>query len=227
MLTQRVVQLLGSGSGEMLLKAGIDIALSLVLGYLLGSIPFAYVIGKLRGIDFGKVGDRNVGAFNVFRHAGLVAGIATVIGDVGKGALAIVIAKVLSGNEVVVLAAGAAAFIGHVWPVFLRFRGGVGLGVTMGVFLALFPMQWLGAAPVGIAVLVITRSNIWFALASFVSGGLLGFHFHEFHGDPLLIAYFVVLSCLVGLTLWLKTRHLPQEAQKERLAFWIANKGKR
>lgn len=212
--------------GETLLKTGIDIALSLVLGYLLGSIPFAYIFGKMRGIDVGKVGDRNVGAFNVFRHAGIVAGIASVIGDIGKGALAIVIAKVLSGNEVAVLAAGAAAFIGHLWPVFLHFRGGVGLGVTLGIFLALFPMQWLCAAPVGIAVLVITRNSVWFTLASFVSGGLLAFHFHEFHGDPLLIAYFVVLSCLVGLTLWLKTRHLSREMRKERLVFWIASKDK-
>jgi len=192
----------------------------------LGSINFAYLIVKLRNINISKVGDRNPGAFNVFRHVGLIAGIATVIGDLGKGALAIVIPRVLLGNEVTVLAAGAAAFIGHLWPVFLRFRGGVGLGVTLGVFLALFPMQWLCAAPVSITVLVITRNSIWFALASFISCGLLGFQFHEFHGDPILIAYFIALSCLVGLTLWLKSRHLPREMQKERLALWIANKGK-
>ena len=207
------------------MNTGIDIIIGLVIGYLLGSINFAYLIGKLRNINIYEIGDRNPGAFNVFRHAGLVAGIATVIGDLGKGALAIVITRVLSGNEVAVLAAGAAAFIGHLWPVFLRFRGGVGLGVTLGIFLALFPMQWLCAAPVGIAVLVITRNSLWFALASFTSCGLLALRFHEFHGDPVLIAYFVALSCLVGLTLWLKTLNLPREAQKERLAFWIA-KGK-
>lgn len=208
------------------MNTGIDIITGLVTGYLLGSFSSAYLISKLGNRDVSKVGDGNLGAFNVFRHVGLVAGIAVAIGDLGKGALAVVITKALTGNEVAVLAAGIAAFMGHLWPVFLRFRGGVGLGVTMGVFLPLFPMQWLCAAPIGIAVLAITRNSIYFGIASFVSGGLLAFQFHEFHGDPILIAYFTALSCLVGLTYWLKTRHLSREIQKERLAFWIADKGK-
>ena len=97
--------------------------LSIVMAYLLGSIPFAYIIGKLRGLDVRQVGDRNVGTFNVFRHAGLGAGIATLVADVGKGALAIVVAKLLSVPELVMFGAGVAAVIGHNWPVFFAFPG--------------------------------------------------------------------------------------------------------
>jgi glycerol-3-phosphate acyltransferase PlsY len=123
-------------------------ALSIVIAYLLGSIPSAYIIGRLSGLDIRKVGDRNVGTFNVFRHAGLVAGIVTLIADVGKGALAIVIAKALSGHELVVFGAGVAAVIGHNWPVFLRFRGGRGLAVVIGALLALLPVEMLIAAAI-------------------------------------------------------------------------------
>ena len=70
--------------------------LSIVIAYLLGSIPFAYIIGKWRGLDIRKVGDKNVGTFNVFRHGGWMAGILTLVADVGKGALAIIVAKLLS-----------------------------------------------------------------------------------------------------------------------------------
>jgi len=63
--------------------------LSIVIAYLLGSIPFAYIIGRRTGMDIRRVGDKNVGTFNVFRHGGMAAGIATLVADVGKGVLAI------------------------------------------------------------------------------------------------------------------------------------------
>jgi glycerol-3-phosphate acyltransferase PlsY len=203
------------------LEVGMDIALSLVLAYFLGSIPFAYIIGKLRGLDIRRVGDRNVGTFNVFRHAGLVAGISTLIADVGKGALAIVIAKVLSGNELVVFSAGVVAVIGHNWPVFLRFRGGRGLAVVIGVLLALVPREMVIAAAISIAVLFVTRNSIWFGVAMFVPLILLCWLFGE---RVSLLIYSIALPCLAGFTHWLTTRHLPPEAQKEAVLFWIARK---
>jgi len=196
-------------------------ALSIVIAYLLGSIPSAYIIGRLSGLDIRKVGDCNVGTFNVFRHAGLVAGIVTLIADVGKGALAIVIAKVLSGHELVVFIAGVAAVIGHNWPVFLRFRGGRGLAVVIGVLLALLPREMLIAAALGIAVLFVTRNSVWFGVALFVPFMLLCWLF----GEPVsLLIYSTALPCLAGLTHWLTTRHLSPEAQKEAVSFWIARK---
>jgi len=213
-------------SSEALLNGSIAIITALVIGYLLGSLNCAHLVSRFWKRDPKTVGDSNRGAFSAFRHVGLVAGIAVIIGDIGRGALAIVITRILTGNEVAVLAAGLAVFIGHVWPVFLRFRGGVGLGVILGVFLALFPMQWLCTAPVGIAVLVITRNGVYFAVTSFIIGGLLGFHFHEFRYDPVMIAYAIGLACLVGLTLWLKTRHLSPEMKRERLSLRNLAEGK-
>jgi glycerol-3-phosphate acyltransferase PlsY len=196
-------------------------ALSIVIAYLLGSIPSAYIIGRLSGLDIRKVGDRNVGTFNVFHHAGLVAGIATLIADVGKGALALVAAKVLSGHELVVFIAGVAAVIGHNWPVFLRFRGGRGLVVVIGVLLALLPREMVIAAALGIAVLFVTRNSVWFGVALFIPLVLLCWLF----GEPVsLLIYSAVLPCLAGLTHWLTTRHLSPEAQKEAVSFWIARK---
>jgi len=201
-----------------------DIALSLVLAYLLGSIPFAYIIGKLSGLDVRKVGDRNVGTFNVFRHAGLFAGITTLIADVGKGALAIIVAKLLSVNELVVFASGVAAVIGHNWPVFLRFRGGRGLAVVIGVLLALLPVEMAISAAIAIVVLVTTRNSVWFGVALFIPLVLLCWLF----GEPAsLLIYSAALPCLAGFTHWLTTRHLPPEAQKEAVSFWVARKAGR
>jgi len=198
-----------------------NIALSIVIAYLLGSIPFAYIIGKLSGLDVREVGDRNVGTFNIFRHAGLIAGIATLIADVGKGALAIVIANALSGHELVVFGAGVAAVIGHNWPVFLHFRGGRGLAVVIGALLALLPIEMLIAAAIGIAVLVVTRNSVWFGVALFIPLVLLCWLF----GEPVsLLIYSAALPCLAGFTHWLTTRHLSSEAQKESVSFWVARK---
>ncbi|MFC2050870.1 glycerol-3-phosphate acyltransferase [Chloroflexota bacterium] len=199
----------------------INSALSIVVAYLLGSIPFAYIIGRLRGLDIRKVGDRNVGTFNVFRHVGLVGGIVTLIADVGKGALAIVVAKLLSVPELVVFGAGLAAVIGHNWSVFLRFRGGRGLAVVIGVLLALVPREMVIAAALGILVLIFTRSSVWFGVALFLPLILLCWLFKE---RVSLLIYSAALPCLAGLAHLLTTRHLSPEEQKEALSFWVARK---
>jgi len=191
------------------------------MAYLLGSIPFAYIIGKLRGLDVRKVGDRNVGTFNVFRHAGLGAGIATLVADVGKGALAIVVAKLLSVPELVMFGAGVAAVIGHNWPVFLRFRGGRGLAVVIGALLALLPIEMLIAAAIGLVVLYATRSSIWFGVAMFIPLILLCW---LFRGRVSLIIYSAALPCLSGLAHLWTTHHLSPEGQKEAVSFWVARK---
>ena len=195
--------------------------LSIIIAYLLGSIPFAYIIGKLRGLDVRQVGDRNVGTFNVFRHAGMGAGIATLVAEVGKGALAIVVAKLLSVNEWVVLGAGVAAVIGHNWPVFLHFRGGRGLAVVIGALLALLPIEMLIAAAISLVVLYATRNTIWFGVAMFIPLVLLSLLFRE---RVSLIIYSMALPCLAGLAHLWTTHHLSPEEQKEAVSFWIARK---
>ncbi|MGD0352299.1 MAG: glycerol-3-phosphate acyltransferase [Dehalococcoidia bacterium] len=195
--------------------------LSIIIAYLLGSIPFAYIIGKLSGLDVRQVGDKNVGTFNVFRHAGMGAGIATLVAEVGKGALAIVAAKLFSVNELVVFGAGVAAVIGHNWPVFLHFRGGRGLAVVIGALLALLPIEMLIAAAISLLVLYATRNTIWFGVAMFIPLVLLCVLFKE---RISLIIYSVVLPCLAGLAHVWTTHRLSPEEQKEAVSFWVARK---
>jgi glycerol-3-phosphate acyltransferase PlsY len=197
------------------------IVLSIIIAYLLGSIPFAYIIGRLRGLDVRQVGDRNVGTFNVFRHAGMGAGIATLVADVGKGALAIVVAKLLSVPELVVFGAGVAAVIGHNWPVFLRFRGGRGLAVVIGARLALLPIEMLIATAISLVVLYATRNSIWFGVAMFIPLVLLSVLFRE---RISLIIYSAALPCLSGLAHLWTTHNLSPEEQKEAVSFWVARK---
>ena len=117
------------------------IALTIVVAYLLGSIPFAYIIGRFKGIDIRKIGDGNIGSFNVFRHAGFTAGIVTLLADIGKGALAIIIAKLMTNEEWLVLLAGGVVILGHIFTVFLNFKGGRGVAPIVGVLLILFPKE--------------------------------------------------------------------------------------
>ena len=193
----------------------------IIIAYLLGSIPFAYIIGKWRGLDVRKVGDKNVGTFNVFRHAGWGAGILTLVADVGKGAVAILVAELLSANELVVFGAGVAAVIGHNWPVFLHFRGGRGLAVVIGALLALLPIEMLIAAAISLLVLYATRNTIWFGVAMFIPLAVLSIVFKETFS---MIIYSVVLPCLAGLAHLWSTHNLSAQEQKEAVTFWVGNK---
>src|SRR3989442_11670205 len=118
---------------------GTDLASSLVIGYLLGAIPVGIFAGRvLGGIDPREAGSRNIGFTNVLRVAGNAAGIVTLIGDMGKGALAGLVARHLlraAGNEWE-LAAGGAGLLGAIFPGVLRLKGGQGGGTAPGVVLA-------------------------------------------------------------------------------------------
>ena len=108
--------------------------LIILLGYFLGSIPTAYIAGHvLRGWDIRQTGDGNAGAANVFRQIGARAGISVFLVDAGKGVLAVLIAQMAGLSLATVLFTGAAAVIGHNWPIFLGFRGGRGESTTIGV----------------------------------------------------------------------------------------------
>ncbi len=138
---------------------GTDLASSLVIGYLLGAIPVGIFAGRvLGGIDPREAGSRNIGFTNVLRVAGKVAGVVTLIGDMGKGALAVLIARHLLGatGSDWELAAGGAAILGHMFPVFLRFKGGKGVATALGVLLA---VDWI----IGGSLLAVwlTSAAIW------------------------------------------------------------------
>ncbi len=131
-------------------------AVAIVAAYLLGSIPFGYLAGLTRGIDIRTVGSRNVGATNVFRTLGRPVGIAVMALDIGKGVVAVVIARLITDDPWPLIAAGAAV-AGHVFPVWLRFRGGKGVAVGCGVAIGLVPWVVLALVPVWIIVIAITR----------------------------------------------------------------------
>lgn len=115
------------------------------IGYLLGSIPFGIVLARLMGLgDLRKIGSGNIGATNVLRTGNKAAAAGTLLLDGAKGAIAVLLARAMVGEDAAQLA-GLAAFIGHCYPVWLKFRGGKGVATFIGVFLAL-------AWPVGLLV---------------------------------------------------------------------------
>jgi len=178
--------------------------LMVILGYLLGSIPTAHIAGRIfKKVDIRRVGDGNVGAQNAFRQLGAKIGIAVGLIDAGKGALAILIAQAVNLPQIAVLLAGAAAVIGHNWPVFLRFRGGRGEATTIGVLLTTITQPMLILAAPAILTLVIWRNVILASAVLFVPLPLVCWWL----GVPgALIAYGVALPCLVGFTHFLRTR---------------------
>ena len=117
-----------------------NIAIAIIAAYVIGSIPTAYLAGRLRkGIDIRKVGSRNMGAMNIFYTLGFATGIIVLAIDIGKGAAAVALARYLGVPMVVELLAGAAAVVGHGFPVFLEYHGGRGGATCIGILAFLMP----------------------------------------------------------------------------------------
>lgn len=131
--------------------------LAVVLGYLTGSVPFAFLLARRAGIDVRSAGSGNVGAANVLRTTGTWRGLAVMLLDVGKGAAAVGLAHLTSGGYALPAASGAAAVIGHIYPVWLRFHGGKGVAVAAGVFGVLTPLATAVTGVLFLAVVGITR----------------------------------------------------------------------
>jgi len=119
--------------------------------YLIGSIPFAFLLARRRGIDLRRAGSGNVGASNVLRTSGVVLAVMAVALDGLKGALAVLLAQGMTAGSAVPVAAGLASVVGHVYPAWLRFQGGKGVATAAGVFSVLAPM----ALAVGVAVFLV------------------------------------------------------------------------
>jgi glycerol-3-phosphate acyltransferase PlsY len=133
-----------------------EIAL-IVVAYLLGSVPTGYLLGSLAGIDVRKAGSGNVGATNVARVLGKGRGALTLAVDVGKGWLALFLARHFELSLVGQVLVGTAVFLGHLYPIFLGFRGGKGVATALGVFLALAPAPTLVLMGIFAASIAATR----------------------------------------------------------------------
>jgi len=135
-----------------------DKILLVVAAYLLGSIPFGYLIVRGKsGADIRETGSGGTGATNVSRRAGKAAGVLTLLLDAVKGCAAVLIARAVVGNDWVIAAAAIAALVGHIFPVWLGFRGGKGVATGVGIFLVLAPIALLCAGVVFVAIVVFTR----------------------------------------------------------------------
>ena len=146
--------------------------LAVSIGYLAGSIPFAFLAGRLlRGIDIRRAGSGNVGAANVLRTTGVLTAVCVMLLDVAKGAAAVLCAQRLAPGDAAPAAAGIAAVMGHVYPLWLRFRGGKGVATAAGAFAVLTPTALAPAAMIFVITVWATR---FISLGSIVATLALG-----------------------------------------------------
>ena len=114
--------------------------IAVAFGYLTGSVPFAYLLARRRGVDLRRTGSGNVGAANVLRTSGVPNAVLAMCLDAAKGALVVLLAQRLSGGPATAVAGGLAAVVGHIYPVWIGFRGGKGVATAAGVFVVLAPL---------------------------------------------------------------------------------------
>ena len=131
--------------------------LAIALAYLVGSIPFAFLLSRQYGVDLRQAGSGNIGATNVLRTTGVRAAVLALVLDGVKGTVAVLVAQGLSAGLVAPVAAGFASVVGHVYPVWLRFRGGKGVATAAGAFAVLAPSALGGAAAVFLVAVSVTR----------------------------------------------------------------------
>ena len=131
--------------------------LVVTLGYLLGSVPFAFLLARRRGVDLRHAGSGNIGAANVLRTTGVAYAVGAVCLDAAKGAVAVLLALRLNGELAVSVSAALAAIIGHVYPIWLGFRGGKGVATAAGAFAVLSPVALAIAAAIFLVVVGVTR----------------------------------------------------------------------
>lgn len=127
------------------------------IAYLLGSFPAGYLLGRLYGVNVLEWGSGRTGGTNVFRSAGPVAALVTGALDVGKGALAVWLAGQMTGTPIVQVLAGAAVILGHNHSIFLHFRGGAGVGTSLGALSAIYFPAALGLVVLLIVIIALTR----------------------------------------------------------------------
>jgi len=175
--------------------------LILFLGYLLGSFPSGYLAGIMaKGIDIRSLGSGSTGATNVLRHIGKRAAITVFLLDVFKGVISILLAKYFLLNDSWQVAIGLSTLIGHIWPVWLNWRGGKAVATGLGIFLGL---SWqVGLATLGVFILMITLFRI-VSLASVSAALALPFiMFISFRTSSISLPFLVISLLAMTLVIW-------------------------
>lgn len=191
-----------------------NIVTAIIVGYVLGSFPAAYIAGRLRkGIDIRHVGSRNMGAMNVFYEVGPMEAVLVTLADLGKGIGAILLVRWLSGVTPItsfdILRDGltaTAAILGHIFPVFLKFRGGKGAATAIGILI--FFMPW--AVPflflVFFTALLITRNPTFsYSLLLIVFPFVAGFIYVDHYDQPLSLVFYST-----GVGIFLGIQYIPR-----------------
>ncbi len=166
------------------------------IAYLLGSIPFGLLLARAFGVgDIRKIGSGNIGATNVMRSGRKGLGVATLLLDLGKGVVAVMIARWLYDGDAAAIA-GLFAVLGHVFPVWLRFRGGKGVATTLGVFFAINWLFALAVCAVWLCVFFITRFSSLSAILSLCYSPIIAYLFDGY----LLGLLCFSLACIIIFT---------------------------
>ncbi|MFZ4689939.1 MAG: glycerol-3-phosphate 1-O-acyltransferase PlsY [Polymorphobacter sp.] len=166
----------------------------IIAGYLLGSIPFGLLLTRMIGVDIRQVGSGNIGTTNVLRTGNKGLAAATLLLDGGKGAAALLLARHFGGVEAGMLA-GFAAFIGHCYPVWLKFRGGKGVATLLGVALAAVPLAGLAALLAWAAGAVATKHSSVGGMASAVAAPLAAWALGAPHAA-------IALAVMAAILVW-------------------------
>jgi len=147
----------GLGYARQSRSTRMEFVTTITLAYLVGSVPFAYLLSRRRGIDLRLVGSGNIGATNVLRTSGVRTAVLAVGLDAIKGLAAVAMARRFATGSAVPVVAGVASIVGHVYPVWLRFKGGKGVATAAGVFVMLTPVALAIASGVFVITVWITR----------------------------------------------------------------------
>ncbi|HAM51085.1 MAG TPA: acyl-phosphate glycerol 3-phosphate acyltransferase [Nitrospiraceae bacterium] len=169
----------------------------MVLSFLMGSVPFGYLTAKMKGVSLREVGSGNIGATNVLRSVGKLPAILTLVGDIGKGTLAVVVARHALNDPFMEGIVGLSAIAGHNFSIFLRFKGGKGVATSIGVLLAYSPRVALITIVLWVMVVYFTKYSSLGALFAFVVLPLTMYLF-----DP--VKAKVLISVIMTLLLILK-----------------------
>jgi len=158
----------------------LNIILPIIIGYLIGSIPFGVIAGKLRKIDIRKVGSGNIGATNIYRTLGTAPAVIVFILDILKGALAVYIAQaMIPDSPAIIVVSGIAAIIGHMYPVYIGFKGGKGSATGLGVLLGITPDLFIIAMIYVAVAITVTRYVSVTSISGVLLLAALMFTFHK------------------------------------------------
>ncbi|UCG78001.1 MAG: glycerol-3-phosphate 1-O-acyltransferase PlsY [Nitrospirota bacterium] len=142
--------------------------LFMVISFIIGSVPVGLLIANAKGVDIRKVGSGNIGATNILRSVGKKEALATLLGDMAKGLIPVLIARELYPDSLKVGLVGIAAIVGHDFSIFLKLKGGKGVATSLGVILAYSPLVALITIVVWISVFIISRISSLSALIAFI-----------------------------------------------------------